>query len=159
VQELKVFLEAEGSLEKHFGWQQLQPVRGSLLEGIGRLPRQLIGAGPAVPSTVEAQQNARNTSDLLRRFRELGERMRQEYKAPPVLDDQEVQLRVRRGAGRDGASLRQACVAALSRACLAQPFFPTYRVLVVAGATCGRGGVCGEAGGGVAARGAHGQGV
>lgn len=30
-----------------------------------------------MPSTVEAQQNARNTSDLLRRFRELGERMRQ----------------------------------------------------------------------------------
>ena len=30
-----------------------------------------------MPSTVEAQQNAKNTSDLLRRFRELGERMRQ----------------------------------------------------------------------------------
>lgn len=35
------------------------------------------GSEPSVPSTVEAQQNARNTSDLLRRFRELGERMRQ----------------------------------------------------------------------------------
>lgn len=39
-----MFLEAEGSLDKNFSWQQLQPVRGSLLEGIGRLPRQLIGA-------------------------------------------------------------------------------------------------------------------
>ena len=48
-----------------------------------------------MPSTVEAQQNARNTSDLLRRFRELGERMRQEYKAPPALGEQESQLRVR----------------------------------------------------------------
>lgn len=35
------------------------------------------GSEPSVPSTVEAQQNAKNTSDLLRRFRELGERMRQ----------------------------------------------------------------------------------
>ena len=35
------------------------------------------GSEPTVPSTVEAQQNAKNTSDLLRRFRELGERMRQ----------------------------------------------------------------------------------
>lgn len=49
-----------------------------------------------MPTTVEAQQNARNTSDLLRRFREIGERMRQEYKAPPVLQEQEVKLRVRR---------------------------------------------------------------
>ncbi|EFN57618.1 hypothetical protein CHLNCDRAFT_142705 [Chlorella variabilis] len=95
-EELKVFLEAEGSLDKNFSWQQLQPVRGSLLEGIGRLPRQLIGSDSSVPTTVEAQQNARNTSDLLRRFRELGERMRQEYKAPPVLQDQEVKLREQR---------------------------------------------------------------
>ena len=153
-QELRVFLETEGNLAGSFPWQQLQPLRGSLLEGIGRLPRQLIGAGwpvlllprrllhspvlsravppcapaaPArrrcarvlslphayappspspppplppgsdssVPSTVEAQQNARNTSDLLRRFRELGERMRQEYKEPPVLGEQEARLRVR----------------------------------------------------------------
>lgn len=47
-----------------------------------------------MPSTVEAQQNARNTTDLLRRFRELGERMRQEYSAPPVLGEQEAALRV-----------------------------------------------------------------
>jgi hypothetical protein len=46
---------------------------------------------------VEAQQNARNTSDLLRRFRELGERMRQEYKAPPVLGEEEAGLRVSAG--------------------------------------------------------------
>ncbi|KAL4447991.1 hypothetical protein ABPG75_005210 [Micractinium tetrahymenae] len=95
-EELRVFLEAEGSLATSLAWQQLQPVRGSLLEGIGRLPRQLIGSDPSVPSTVEAQQNARNTSDLLRRFRELGERMRQEYKAPPVLGEEELRLREQR---------------------------------------------------------------
>lgn len=53
------------------------------------------GSDSSVPSSVEAAQNARHTSDLLRRFREAGERMRQEYKAPPVLDDTETQLRVR----------------------------------------------------------------
>lgn len=52
------------------------------------------GSDSSVPSTVEAQLNARNTSDLLRRFRELGERMRQEYQAPPVLGEEETKLRV-----------------------------------------------------------------
>ena len=44
-QELRVFLEAEGSLATSLAWQQLQPSRGTLVEGIARLPRQLIG-GP-----------------------------------------------------------------------------------------------------------------
>lgn len=47
-----------------------------------------------MPSTVEAAQNAKHTSDLLRRFREAGERMRQEYKAPPALSDDETRMRV-----------------------------------------------------------------
>lgn len=102
-EELRVFLEAEGSLASSPAWQQLQPTRGTLLEGIGRLPRQLIGSDPGVPSTVEAQQNARNTSDLLRRFRELGERMRQEYKAPPVLGEEEARLREQRAGVEDYA--------------------------------------------------------
>ncbi|GAB4824150.1 hypothetical protein N2152v2_011196 [Parachlorella kessleri] len=90
---LKVFLEAEGPLNASYAWQQLQPLKGSLLEGVARLPRQLIGSDSAVPSTVEAAQNAKHTSDLLRRFREAGERMRQEYKAPPTLPDDEGRLR------------------------------------------------------------------
>ncbi len=43
-QELRVFLETEGSLATSLAWQQLQPTRGTLVEGIARLPRQLIGA-------------------------------------------------------------------------------------------------------------------
>lgn len=93
-----MFLEAEGSLASSLAWQQLQPARGTLVDGIARLPRQLIGSDPGVPSTVEAQQNARVAGDLLRRFRELGERMRQEYQAPPRLGEDEAALRVR-GAG------------------------------------------------------------
>lgn len=62
-------------------------------------PARLAGSDSSVPSTVEAQQNVRNTSDLLRRFRELGERMRQEYKAPPVLGEEEARLRVRAHQG------------------------------------------------------------
>lgn len=64
------------------------------------------GSDSSVPSTVEAQQNARNTSDLLRRFRELGERMKQEYQAPPALNADETALRVSMEAGggaRNGA--------------------------------------------------------
>lgn len=49
-----------------------------------------------MPSSVEAAQNARHTSDLMRRFREAGERMRQEYKHPPNLPEEEVRLRVSR---------------------------------------------------------------
>lgn len=107
-EELRTFLETEGSLQGSMPWQQLQPVRGTLLEGIGRLPRQLIGSDSSVPSTVEAQQNARNTSDLLRRFKELGERMRQEYKAPPVLGEEEARLRERRAGVEDYAEKQAA---------------------------------------------------
>ena len=52
LQELRVFLEAEGSLGDSLQWQQLQPVRGGLLEGISRLPRQLIGARAVVRGDV-----------------------------------------------------------------------------------------------------------
>lgn len=90
-----MFLEAEGALASSLAWQQIQPARGTLVEGIARLPRQLIGSDPGVPSAMEAQQNARVTGDLLRRFRELGERMRQEYQAPPQLSEDEAALRVR----------------------------------------------------------------
>lgn len=38
-----MFLETEGSLATSLAWQQLQPTRGTLVEGIARLPRQLIG--------------------------------------------------------------------------------------------------------------------
>ncbi len=38
-----MFLEAEGPLSASYAWQQLQPLKGSLLEGVARLPRQLIG--------------------------------------------------------------------------------------------------------------------
>ena len=44
-QELKVFLEAEGPLGSAPAWQSLQPLQGSLLEGVARLPKQLLG-GP-----------------------------------------------------------------------------------------------------------------
>eukprot|EP00887_Chlorella_sp_A99_P004757 scaffold4.g4757.t1 len=97
-EELRVFLRAEGQLATSFEWQQLQPLRGTLLEGVARLPRQLIGSDSSVPSASEAAQNARNTSDLLRRFKELGERMKQEYRQPPVLADDEVKLREEKAA-------------------------------------------------------------
>lgn len=113
-EELATFLTAEGALQAAYDWQRLQPVRGSVLEGVSRLPRQLLGVDVAVPSAAEASQNARNTSDLLRRLRELNERMRQDYGASQApLEGDEVALRVgraglrkRRGGSGDRASRR-----------------------------------------------------
>lgn len=100
-QELRTFLEAEGQLSAAYDWQRLQPLRGGILEGVSRLPRQLLGTDTSVPSAVEASQNARNTSDLLRRMRELNERMKQDYgSSHPQLDGDEIGLRV--GARRRG---------------------------------------------------------
>ena len=45
-QELKAFLTVEGSLADSYQWRQLQPLQGSVLEGIARLPKQLLGAPP-----------------------------------------------------------------------------------------------------------------
>lgn len=91
--ELRVFLTADGALSSSFHWQSLQPVRGSLAEGVARLPRQLLGADPAAPTTVDAARNPKHTNDLLRRLKELGERMRQEYRPPPALPEDELALR------------------------------------------------------------------
>ena len=38
-----MFLEAEDSLATSFEWAQLQPMHGTILEGVARLPRQLFG--------------------------------------------------------------------------------------------------------------------
>ena len=42
-QELHVFLEADSPLGSNLQWQQLQPMHGSILEGVARLPKQLFG--------------------------------------------------------------------------------------------------------------------
>jgi len=39
-----VFLELEGTLADNYLWRQLHPMQGSVLEGIARLPKQLLGA-------------------------------------------------------------------------------------------------------------------
>lgn len=49
MQELKAFLTVEGSLADSYQWRQLQPLQGSVLEGIARLPKQLLGA-PSRPA-------------------------------------------------------------------------------------------------------------
>jgi sorting nexin-1/2 len=91
--ELRVFLTAEGSLSSNFHWQQLQPLKASLMEGVARLPAQLLGSDPVAPTTADAAKNPKHTNDLLRRLKELGERMRQEYKPPMSLPEDEIALR------------------------------------------------------------------
>ena len=44
MQELKAFLELEGPLADNYQWRQLHPMQGSLMEGLSRLPKQLLGA-------------------------------------------------------------------------------------------------------------------
>jgi hypothetical protein len=94
LQELKTFLTAEGRLSTSFEWQQLQPLRGSMLEGFARLPGQLFGSNGSVPSVNEVVKNARNTNDVLRQLRELTTKMRQEIDSTPPLPEEEAHLRV-----------------------------------------------------------------
>ena len=50
MQELKAFLTVEGSLADNYQWRQLQPMQSSVLEGIARLPKQLMGEAPPLPT-------------------------------------------------------------------------------------------------------------
>ena len=43
LQELRVFLEGDGILALCPEWQRLQPANGTLLDGVARLPKQLLG--------------------------------------------------------------------------------------------------------------------
>ncbi|DBA90824.1 hypothetical protein WJX77_010125 [Trebouxia sp. C0004] len=88
--EMHVFLEADSPLGSNLQWQQLQPMHGSILEGVARLPKQLFGQDPAAPSPTEAATNTKHTSDLLRRFKELTVK---EPKDPAALDQPETDLR------------------------------------------------------------------
>ena len=45
-----MFLEAEGPLGSAPMWQSVQPLQGSLLEGVARLPKQLLGEPSHSPS-------------------------------------------------------------------------------------------------------------
>lgn len=90
-----VFLTAEGSLASSFEWQQLQPLHTSLLEGFARLPRQLLGTDSSIPTVSDVSKNAKNTNDILRMMRELGEKVKKEYNSSADLPEDEIRLRVR----------------------------------------------------------------
>lgn len=106
-EELRVFLQAQGGLLASSEWNTLTALAGLgigtsagsstlLLKGVARLPRQLFGGDITVPSAADAARSAKQSPDLLRRLRELGERMRQEYQSPPALPDDELRLREER---------------------------------------------------------------
>ena len=56
LQELNAFLTVEGSLADSYQWRQLQPLQGSVLEGIARLPKQLLGGSRHLPTCTEVKQ-------------------------------------------------------------------------------------------------------
>lgn len=90
---MRVFLEVEGPLGSNFQWQQLQPLSGSTLEGLARLPMQVFGSDRAIPNPSEAAQSTSRTSDLLRRFRELGTSMKSDHKRGAGMSLDENNLR------------------------------------------------------------------
>lgn len=94
-----MFLQARGNLSFSSDWLSINVLNNSgLLEGVARLPSQLLGSHSSTPTTAEAVMNARDTSDLLRRFREMGERMKQEYGSSNMqLSEAEQGLRVSPG--------------------------------------------------------------
>ncbi|CAL5229150.1 g12424 [Coccomyxa viridis] len=93
-EELKAFLTVEGSLADNYQWRQLQPLQSSVLEGIARLPKQLLGQEGAITAPSEAAQSTKHTSDLLRRFKEYATSVKEGMKAePPPLTDEETTLR------------------------------------------------------------------
>lgn len=114
--ELRVFLQEGGTLGVSSTWQAivnnvLVPTSGStgggsssngggggsaLLKGLSRLPGQLLGTDTSVPSAADAARSSRHSTDLLRRLREFGEKIKQDYQAPPLLDDDELRLREHR---------------------------------------------------------------
>ena len=62
------------------------------------VPCESAGAWPAgsegaIPAPADAAKSTKATGDLLRRFKEMGQSMRNDYKEPPPLDDAETSLR------------------------------------------------------------------
>ncbi|CAL8464753.1 g4288 [Coccomyxa elongata] len=93
-EELKAFLEIEGSLADNYQWRQLHPLQGSVLEGIARLPKQLLGQEGTIVAPAEAAQSTKNTSDLLRRWKEYATSFKDNLKSEPApMSDAEIGLR------------------------------------------------------------------
>jgi len=53
------------------------------------------GTEGAIPAPADAAKSTRATGDLLRRLKELGTAVRNDYKEPPVMDEAETTLRAR----------------------------------------------------------------
>lgn len=52
------------------------------------------GQDRGIPGPAEAAQSTKASGDLLRRFKEMGQAVRNDYREPPILSDTEVGLRV-----------------------------------------------------------------
>ena len=72
MQELRVFLEGDGVLALCPEWQRLQPANGTLLDGVARLPKQLLGKS-------QPQQNAAMLAHIHHLRSTLHARMRRCY--------------------------------------------------------------------------------
>lgn len=106
--ELAVFLEADGSLASSVAWQQVVPLRPTLMDGILRLPGQLIGSESAVPTVQDVKKNSRNTNDVMRMLKEV---MMKEEAQGEVPVDEIAWRRIREGVERYSESLVAASAA------------------------------------------------
>jgi len=68
--ELRVFLECDGELSLSPEWSALKPSHASVLEGVAKLPKQLIAHDRSTVTPAEASQPARNNNDFMRMFKE-----------------------------------------------------------------------------------------
>jgi len=94
--ELRVFLEHDGELALSPEWANLKPMQSSVLEGISRLPKQLISNDRALVSPAEAAQSTKQSNDFLRMFKELKASMAGDSKGAASqvpLSEEEVALK------------------------------------------------------------------
>mmetsp|Transcript_17683 Transcript_17683/g.49470 ORF Transcript_17683/g.49470 Transcript_17683/m.49470 type:complete len:564 (-) Transcript_17683:1848-3539(-) len=68
--ELRVFLECDGELSISPEWNALKPAQSSVLEGVAKLPKQIIGNDRVAVTPAEASQSAKSSNDFMRMFKE-----------------------------------------------------------------------------------------
>jgi len=101
-EELKVFLEAEGALASSIAWHHVVPLKSTFMDGLLRLPGQLIGSDSSVPSFHDVSKNARHTNDVMRMLKEA---MLTEEAQGKVPEEELAWRRIREGVERYSESL------------------------------------------------------
>eukprot|EP00884_Botryococcus_braunii_P021551 jgi/Botrbrau1/807/Bobra.0352s0004.1 len=90
---LKVFLTADTVLGNSPDWIALHPMTSTVLEGISRLPKQLLGQERVIPLPTEAAQSAKASNDVLRYLKEGVTALKVDFKDVQASSEDETLLR------------------------------------------------------------------